>query len=132
MILHRFCSEKEFDAYQRGDMLINNADHRTKRGNATGSVGFCFFSESPEEAKHWLSGIVDFDYCITVEVDELDVNKSWGRYADSKLEKAVIHEEYCCKSYDNVKFRLLEATTEYSSYAPNHSVLKQMFPGLFV
>lgn len=34
MILHRFCSTKEFEAYQRGDMLINNTDHRLKRGNA--------------------------------------------------------------------------------------------------
>lgn len=51
MILHRFCSKKEFEAYQRGDMLINNTDHRVKRGNATSSVGFCFFVEDPEEAK---------------------------------------------------------------------------------
>lgn len=132
MILHRFCSKKEFEAYQRGDMLINNTDHRLKRGNATSSVGFCFFVEDPEEAKHWLSGIVDFDYCITVEVDELDVRKSWGRYADSKLGKAIIKEEYCSKSYDNYRFRLLDATTKYSTYAPNHSLLKQMFPELFI
>lgn len=132
MILHRFCSKKEFEAYQRGDMLINNTDHRVKRGNATSSVGFCFFVEDPEEAKHWLSGIVDFDYCITVEVDESDVRKSWGRYADSKLEKAMIKEEYCSKSYDNYRFRLLDATTKYSTYAPNHSLLKQMFPELFI
>lgn len=132
MILHRFCSMKEFEAYQRGDMLINNTDHRVKRGNATSSVGFCFFVEDPEEAKHWLSGIVDFDYCITVEVDESDVRKSWGRYADSKLEKAMIKEEYCSKSYDNYRFRLLDATTKYSTYAPNHSLLKQMFPELFI
>lgn len=132
MILHRFCSKKEFEAYQRGDMLINNTDHRVKRGNATSSVGFCFFVEDPEEAKHWLSGIVDFDYCITVEVDESDVRKSWGRYADSKLEKAMIKEEYCSKSYDNCRFRLLDATTKYSTYAPNHSLLKQMLPELFI
>lgn len=132
MILHRFCSKKEFEAYQRGDMLINNTDHRVKRGNATSSVGFCFFVEDPEEAKHWLSGIVDFDYCITVEVDESDVRKSWGRYADSKLEKAMIKEEYCSKSYDNYRFRLLDATTKYSTYAPNHSLLKQMLPELFI
>lgn len=132
MILHRFCSMKEFEAYQRGDMLINNTDHRVKRGNATSSVGFCFFVENPEEAKHWLSGIVDFDYCITVEVDESDVRKSWGRYADSKLDKAMIKEEYCSKSYDNYRFRLLDSTTKYSTYAPNHSLLKQMFPELFI
>lgn len=132
MILHRFCSKKEFEAYQRGDMLINNTDHRVKRGNATSSVGFCFFVEDPEEAKHWLSGIVDFDYCITVEVYESDVRKSWGRYADSKLEKAMIKEEYCSKSYDNYRFRLIDATTKYSTYAPNHSLQKQMFPELFI
>jgi len=132
MILHRFCSKEEFAAYQRGDILINTTDHRLKRGNATSSVGFCFFAADPEAAKHWLSGIVDFDYCITVEVDESEVKKAWGRYADSKLEKAVIQEEYCSKSYDNYRLQLIDATTRYSTYAPNHSLLKQMFPGLFV
>lgn len=73
MILHRFCSAKEYEAFQRGDLLVNNKNHSIKRGSASTSVGFCFFKEDPEDAKHWLSGIVDFDVCITVEVDDSDV-----------------------------------------------------------
>ncbi len=42
MILHRFCSAKEFEAFQRGDLLVNNTDHSVKRGGASTSVGFCF------------------------------------------------------------------------------------------
>lgn len=132
MILHRFCSAREFEAYQRGDLLVNNTDHSVKRGGASTSVGFCFFSEAPEDAKHWLSGIVDFDVCITVEVDDSEVNKSRGRYATKDMKGVMYKDEYCAKTYDNYRFRLIESTTSYSSYAPNHSTLKKMFPEFFV
>lgn len=132
MILHRFCSAKEFEAFQRGDLLVNNTVHSVKRGTASTSVGFCFFPEDPEEAKHWLSGIVDFDYCITVEVDESDVKKSRGRYGTVDLNSVMYKDEYCCKTYDNYRFRLIDYTTEYSTYAPNHSELKKLFPTEFV
>jgi len=132
MILHRFCSAKEYEAYQRGEVLINESNHSIKRGSASTSIGFCFFPEDPEEAKHWLAGIVDFDYCVTIEVDESLVRKSRGRYGSRDLSGVEFHEEYCTTSYDNKKFRLVEATTMYSSYAPNHSELKKMFPEFFV
>lgn len=132
MILHRFCSAKEFEAYQRGDMLVNNTDHSKKRGSASTSVGFCFFTEDPEEAVHWLSGIVDLDICMTVEVYESDVIKSRGRYLEAEKRVPIYREEYCTKTYDNYKFRLVDSTTKYSSYAPNHSFLKKMFPESFV
>ncbi len=132
MILHRFCSAKEFEAYRRGDLLVNNTNHSIKRGSASTSIGFCFFKEDPEEAKHWLSGIVDFDVCITVEVYDSDVIKSKGRYGTKDLQGAIIKDEYCCKTYDNYRFRLIEYTTKYSSYAPNHSELKKMYPEFFV
>ncbi len=35
MILHRFCSAKEFEAFQRGDLLVNNKKHSVKRGSAS-------------------------------------------------------------------------------------------------
>lgn len=103
-----------------------------KRGGASTSVGFCFFKEDPEEAKHWLSGIVDFDVCITVEVDDSDVNKSRGRYGTENLQGVMYKEEYCCKAYDNYRFRLIDSTTKFSTYAPNHTELKKLFPTLFV
>lgn len=48
MILHRFCSSAEYDAFVRGEVLKNNTDHGARRGySVTSSVGFCFFSEDP-------------------------------------------------------------------------------------
>lgn len=43
MILRRFCSFAEYDAYIRGERLRNITDH-AKEGRATKSVGFCFFT----------------------------------------------------------------------------------------
>lgn len=132
MILHRFCSKEEFEAYKRGDVLVNETNHSIQRGNATTSIGFCFFAEKPEEAKHWLSGIVDFDVCVTVEVSDTEVKKSKGRYGNIDLSGVLYKTEYCCTTYDKKRFRLIDATTEYSSYAPNHRDLKKLFPCLFV
>lgn len=132
MILHRFCSAKEYEAYCRGDLLVNTKDHSQSRGTASTSIGFCFFEEDPEEAKVWLSGIVDFDYCITVEVFDSEVVKSRGRYLSSDKTHLMHKTEYCCKSYDNARFRLIEATTKYRTYAPNHALLKELFPELIV
>lgn len=132
MILHRFCSKEEFEAYQRGDTLVNETNHSLTRGSATSSIGFCFFCEEPEEAIHILSGIVDLDYCITVEVDKSYVKKTRGRYANQALNRVEFRKEYCATTYDNKRFRLVEATTKYSMYAPNHRDLKKLFPFLFV
>lgn len=132
MILHRFCSAREYDSFCRGEELINTTEHGKLRGTASTSVGFCFFPEDPEDAKHWLSGIVDFDYCITVEVKDDEVNPSRGRYLSGDKTEVMYKTEYCCVTYDNVRFRLLDATTKFKSYAPSHSELKKWFPNLFV
>lgn len=132
MILHRFCSAEEYEAYMRGETLVNETNHSLLRGSASTSIGFCFFCERPEDAVHVLSGIVDLDYCIKVEVDESLVSKARGRYANRELNAAEYRDEYCTTTYDNKTFRLIEATTKYSSYAPNHRDLKRLFPSLFV
>jgi hypothetical protein len=131
MILHRFCSQEEFDSYNRGDRLVNNKDHSKTRGKATTSVGFCWFTEDPEKAKHRLSGIVDFDVCITVETDASNVKESKGRYCVNG-KRGVYLTEYCCTTYDNTRFRLVEATDKYKSYAPNFRDLKRIMPWMFV
>ncbi|MBM6865694.1 hypothetical protein H6A66_11020 [Bacteroides caecigallinarum] len=131
MTLHRFCSQEEFDCYKRGELLINEKDHSKTRGTATTSVGFCWFTENPEEAKYRLSGIVDFDVCITVETDAANVMESKGRYVVNGV-RGVYLTEYCCTSYDNKRFRLVEATDKFRSYAPNVSDLKKIAPWLFV
>lgn len=45
MILHRFCSQEEFDRYMRGELLVNEKDH-SKFSKST-SIGFCWFWEEP-------------------------------------------------------------------------------------
>ncbi len=129
MILHRFCSQEEFDSYKRGELLINEKCHSKTRGTATTSVGFCWFTENPEKAKHRLSGIVDFDVCITVETDAANVKESKGSYVVNGV--TVYLTEYCCTSYDNKRFRLVEATDKFKSYAPNFSDLKKVMSWLF-
>ncbi len=131
MTLHRFCSQEEFDCYKRGELLINEKDHSKTRGTATTSVGFCWFTENPEKAKHRLSGIVDFDVCITVETDAANVMESKGRYVVNGVRDTYL-TEYCCTSYDNKRFRLVEATDKFKSYVPSFSDLKKIAPWLFV
>lgn len=133
MILHRFCSEAEYNAFVKGEKLENTKVHGVERGfNATTSVGFCFFEENPEDAKHWLSGIVDLDYCITVEVEPKYLKVSKGRYKNWRTQSVHYRKEYCCTHYDNSKFRLIDATTKYRTYAPNASDLKVLIPFLFI
>lgn len=131
LILHRFCSQEEFDSYMRGEQLVNNKDHSKIRGTASTSVGFCWFTEDPDIAKHRLSGIVDFDVCITVETDAANVKESKGRYRVNNV-RGVYLIEYCCTSYDNKRFRLVEATDRFKSYAPNARDLRRIIPWLFV
>ena len=58
MILHRFMSEAEFERLLAGERLTNTTDFHGEQGRHTTSVGFCFFPEDPDEAIHWLRGIV--------------------------------------------------------------------------
>ena len=123
MILHRFCSKEEYEKYMAGEKLVNNKIHSEERGSATTAIGFCFFIEDPEKAKHWLSGIVDFDYCLTFQVPKDAVNFCHGRYANwikpGVRDGSIIRVEYCCQEYDNKTFKLLNASDKFRTYAPN-------------
>lgn len=124
MILHRFCSKEEYEKYMAGEKLINNKDHGKERGyDASTAVGFCFFIEDPEKAKHWLSGIVDLDYCLTFQVPHTAVKLCHGRYCDwgENAEKKgyIRRAEFCCPEYDNKTFKLLNASDKFRAFAPN-------------
>lgn len=131
MILHRYMSEREFEAYTKGKTMRND----TKHGESakTTSVGFCFFPEEPEEAHRWLRGIVCDDVCVTFDVPENMVKKSVGTYSDpdksdnsigavlmdifdhfmgNEMENVVYMEkvEYCCKKYSRKDFKLVKFT----------------------
>ena len=56
MVVHRFMSDAEYEVLTAGGRLMNGTDHGAS-GNKSTSIGFCFFSEDPEVAVHWLSGI---------------------------------------------------------------------------
>lgn len=136
MILHHFCSQAEYDKYMAGETLVNYKDHGAYRGYAASSaVGFCFFVESPEKRKHQLSGIVDFDVLLTVEVDPSKVNLCHGRYTlriNGRYVGAENVMEYCTTTYNNREFKLIKADKSFSGYAPNGSLLRQIFPNLFL
>ena len=131
MILHRYMSEREFEAYTKGKTMRNDTRHGESA--KTTSVGFCFFPEEPEEAHRWLSGIVCDDVCVTFEVPESKVKKSVGTYSDpdksdnsigavlmdifdhfmgNDMENVVYMEktEYCCKKYSKKDFKLVKFT----------------------
>lgn len=132
MIVHRFCSAKEYELYIAGKPLENFVDHA--EFNASTASGFCFFKEDPEEAKHWLSGIVDFDYCITLEAPRSLLVKCFGRYPNwispCVRKGSVVKEEWCCHRYDKYTFPLISATTKFADYAPGPAVWKDLFPYL--
>lgn len=131
MRLHRYMSEREFEAYMKGKTMRNGTKHG---GNCKStSVGFCFFPEEPEEAYRWLSGIVCDDVCVTFEVPENKVKKSVGTYCNpdksdnsigavledifdylmgEDMKNAVSMEkvEYCCNTYSRKDFKLVKFT----------------------
>ena len=86
MILHRFMSKREYDALMAGKQLVNTIDHGAQ-GERSSSIGFCFFPEEPSEAIHWLSFIVDADFCVTMEIPGHLVTASKGRYRDVEKDK---------------------------------------------
>lgn len=136
MILHRFCSQREFAAYMRGDTLTNYKSHAAARGSgATTAVGFCFFDDDPEKAIHRLSGIVDVDQCITVDVPDSAVKVCRGRYSNwvrpGVRDGTVMLNEYCAISYDKTVFKLVSHTDKFKTYCLNASTLREIFPFFF-
>lgn len=130
MILHRYMSEQEFDAYRNGKVLKNTTVH-SKNGAHTDSVGFCFFPEDPDEAIRCLRGIVNDDVCVTFDIPDGEVKESRGLYCDhdksddsweavvedilnyasgKAMENVVTIEktEYCCTKYSSKTFRLVD------------------------
>lgn len=135
MILHRFCSREEYEAYLRGDDLLNCYDHGMARGyGATDAVGFCFFTGDPQKRCRQLSGIVDFDVLLTVEAPARLVNVCYGRYTVWQGHKPAGSEkvvEFCTKNYNRWTFRFVSADFSFSARYPNHRVLAELFPDVF-
>lgn len=123
MQIFRFMSYDEFNKYRSGKVMRSKKDHSKKYGSKTSSKGFCFLDTedfTPEQAMHFLSGIVSFDVCAVFETDEI-LNKSFGIYAEHiesdidllkllvlGIEKSFKATEYCTTEYDKRRYKLLK------------------------
>lgn len=123
MILHRFCSQREFAAYMRGETLENHTDHY--RGGLGGSTsrGGCFFRGDVYEWARRLNGLVEFDVLITVNTHPSLVSVSMGVYADwakddgTHMPPKKHFREYCTDHYDRDNFHLMKVD---HSFSENH------------
>lgn len=124
MKVFRFMSKVEFEKYKNNITLKNDKKHEQK----TNSVGFCFLNMedyTPEQAMHFLSGIVSFDICAVFETEE-KLQKTYGVYAKpikptgNPMEDLIkllcgfnenfTADEYCITEYNKQKLKL----TKYS------------------
>lgn len=123
MILHRFMSAREYEALMRGEVLRNEKRH-WEDGSKTTSIGFCFFPEEPRKAIRWLNGIVDADYCVTMDIPGQMLMSTKGRYRDVEKDKGgslgdcpeTYRTEYCTPEYSLEKVKVLHVTREYDKY----------------
>ena len=79
MKVFRFMSMQELEKYKRGEILKNDTIHKGR----TNSVGFCFLDAEeykPEQAFHFLSGVVCPYICVVFET-KTKLNKTYGIYA---------------------------------------------------
>ena len=70
MELFRFMSNEEFKKLKNGEILYNDTIHIGR----TNSVGFCFLNLNeykPEDAIHFLSGIVNAEVCVKIRTKDL-------------------------------------------------------------
>lgn len=133
MIVHRFMSALEFRKLMSGDVLENNSTHDL---NKTSSVGFCFFTEPPHEAIHWLGGCVDADYCVTMDIPKRMLTQAKAMYRDPKKHDprrpynsstmSMVKTEWCCRKYSMNDVRVMNATTEFHVYSELRQIIMKL------
>lgn len=82
MEVFRFMSKNELNNLIKGNKLENTTIHLGK----TNSIGFCFLDLNeykPEEAIHFLSGIVNAEVCVKLRMKK-KLNQTNGTYAKHK------------------------------------------------
>lgn len=121
MKLTRFCSLEEFQKFIGGEKLINKTNHSKENGCVTSSIGFCFSKDDPKTAWQYLKGIVSYDICMVVDIQESRLTKSYGRYPDYSNgqlgETLCLKPEYCITSYSNKNATLIKVlkTPDFAS-----------------
>lgn len=112
MIVTRYMSLAEWEAFERGETLINNTDHFDGGKGGSQSVGFCFTVDAPEVAWRYLKGIVDADVWVTFDFPDGYLSPSMGKYIDYSNDdgtaKPCLRREWCCTSYDNTIAKVVD------------------------
>lgn len=125
MIVHRFMSDLEYRLIMRGDTLTNTTVHKNL-GRRSTSVGFCFFTEPPEEAIHWLSFNVSTDWCVTFDIPDQLLTKSRARYRDPEKDSnrelfaepaSKWRTEWCLQEYSLADVKVIGFTEQWKDYA---------------
>lgn len=112
MRVTRFMSLAEWEAFERGETLVNTTDHFDGGKGGSKSVGFCFTEDAPEVAWEYLAGIVDADVWVTFEFPDGYLTESDGKYSDQSkgagFYDVVYRTEWCCTSYDNTIAKVID------------------------
>lgn len=122
-------SDAEYECLIAGGKLLNDT-HHAELGRRTTSVGFCFFPEEPDEAIHWLRGIVSTDRCVTLDIPEHLLTESHGTFRDPDRDRyeegmgllaaifmpcvTMEKTEYCLTDYSLRSVRLVDATDKFA------------------
>lgn len=131
-------SEAEYECLIAGGKLMNATDHHRERGEKSTSRGFCFFPEDPEDAIHWLFGIVSTDWCVTLDIPDNLLRESNATYRDPDKDPydpkkhtwidvlfmpipEIERKEYCLTEYSLQVVRILNATDKYARYGQAES-----------
>ncbi len=133
MIVNRFMSDREYQRLMAGKTLTNTTKH-AEVGRLSTSIGFCFFTEPPEEAIHWLSFNVDTDWCVTFDIPDHLLHKSKARYRDPEHDSfghpaTIWRTEYCLIEYSIHTARVIKADDQFAGYAEN---IRKEFFGLIL
>ena len=132
----RFMSLKEWQAFQRGERLVNHTDHFNGGRGGSLSKGFCFTEDSPDDAWVYLAGIVDSDVWVTFEFPDGYLRESRGIYADHSEDAdffdRVIKTEWCCEEYDGKVAQMVAVCNPFQGmeYA-NLKMLAKIFIQIF-
>ena len=118
-------SDIEYESLLTGTTLTNTTYH-SPNGRRTTSVGFCFFTEEPDKAIHWLSTIVCADWCVTFDIPDQMLTKSRARYRDPErdnwpLDKpaTIWRTEWCLQQYSIHTAHIVKADNQWAHYEEN-------------
>lgn len=124
MIVHRFMSDREYKRLMAGETLTNTTKH-AEVGRKSTSIGFCFFTEPPEEAVHWLSFTVgSLDWCVTLDIPDHLLHKSKAHYRDPENDSwlnpaSIWRTEWCLREYSIRTVRVIKADNQWADYEEN-------------